>query len=1112
LEWYNLPSDANYDAVLGLPDWPKFGLAITGIQRPYEEDLGDEEEDELRHYLDCGDHDEFKQEREVWLKETAHLWALNEKIPYGNHCTLEGALVDIDVGDARPIYVRQYKLPETQIEVLRQWRDELLNFKIIELADDGCQWNNPLNVQDKKDPTGRKGTEFRPCLDARELNKVLVNAMKGEIPYIEDMHEFANGNVVHTSWDAWKCYYQFKLSDRTKPLTAFTIDGVQYQFRFAPMGITPFSFLIQKVIQRGLKEHPSAKNYLDDILSSDKTIEEHKSNCTKLLEWCNKHNLRLRKSKCHFFQTRILSVGRIVSKDRIAIDPLHRETITNWPRPKTGSQVAALLGFAGFVRKHIPHFAQLTSPLEKLKGRQKSTIDHLWTATEEQAFNNLVSAMAGAVSLFQPNWKERFYLATDASKVGGGAMLYQKGTDEKRIKIIAFWSKSWNQSQAKYSAPQREFLAAKLAMEYFRTYLYGRIFTLVTDCRGIIFMLSKKDPSPMLQRYITAMRDYLFTLEHLPGIRNVIPDVLSRRFEGFTDKETGLNAITRSKAKRVRFADSPSLGIDNAMNHNDNGNYETDEIRKINTDNEYVVYNEKNENKKNNNENNENENIVNNEKNENNNNNNNNEYSDINETDCNHEILGDAQKTTDNQPLAGDRIELGIEMENPDDRLLNDGGTPEQRREIITLEHLTNHQGREATYKSLVDKGYHWKTMRSECGQIAKECLQCLRHNVEEHGFHPLTSIRTKLPMDHVAIDHYTMNIESNGFHAVLLIVDICTGFVFLRPVIDYTASEAMKACLDVFTLFGFPKAIQSDNGTAFIAELSKRFFDHVGVDKRTVTAYHPRANGAAEIRVKNAKHLTYKVLEGAITDWAFALPMINYWLNQRIQEKTGSTPFMYMFARRGNAFKDYRSETGALTMSEEELMKRYRAIKDIIFPGLAKRKNQKQDIIEERYNNKKRIVDTNYFPPGAMVMVEDPHRRNKHEPRYTGPYSVLRRTKGKSYVLLDHGKNELFPRDVAPSQMKLVSNTPIEDNEERFDIEAILNHRGRKGSYEYLVRWKGYGRESDSWEPAKQFDSPAMIEQYWKRRKGSGPKESDLRGHMNRRKTINQILYNGEF
>jgi hypothetical protein len=180
-----------------------FGLAITGIQRPDDDDDCDEPE-ELRHYLDCGDTDEFALDRQAWLDDTAGLWKINEDIPYGSHCLLEGAIVDVDVGDAKPVYIRQYKLPENQLEVLRKWRDKMLQCKVIELAEDGCQWNNPLNVQDKKDPTGRKGNEFRPCLDARELNKLLVNSMKGEIPFIEEMHAFVNGNVVHSSWDYWK--------------------------------------------------------------------------------------------------------------------------------------------------------------------------------------------------------------------------------------------------------------------------------------------------------------------------------------------------------------------------------------------------------------------------------------------------------------------------------------------------------------------------------------------------------------------------------------------------------------------------------------------------------------------------------------------------------------------------------------------------------------------------------------------------------------------------------------------------------------------------------------------------------------------------------------------
>ena len=68
---------------------------------------------------------------------------------------------------------------------------------------------------------------------------------------------------------------------------------------------------------------------------------------------------------------------------------------------------------------------------------KKKTVTDMWTDKEETAFQNIVTRMSNAVTLFQPNWGEKFYLATDASTVRGGGMLYQKGS-KGRIRIIGF--------------------------------------------------------------------------------------------------------------------------------------------------------------------------------------------------------------------------------------------------------------------------------------------------------------------------------------------------------------------------------------------------------------------------------------------------------------------------------------------------------------------------------------------------------------------------------------------------------------------------------------------------------------------------------------------------
>ena len=56
------------------------------------------------------------------------------------------------------------------------------------------------------------------------------------------------------------------------------------------------------------------------------------------------------------------------------------------------------------------------------------------------------------------------------------------------------------------------------------------------------------------------------------------------------------------------------------------------------------------------------------------------------------------------------------------------------------------------------------------------------------------------------------------------------------------------------------------------------------------------------------------------------------------------------------------------------------------------------------------------------------------------------------------HGPN--FPR---PSP-------DIENDEERWEIKTICNHRKRGTGYQYLVEWKGYDISEAMWEPATCF------------------------------------------
>jgi hypothetical protein len=130
--------------------------------------------------------------------------------------------------------------------------------------------------------------------------------------------------------------------------------------------------------------------------------------------------------------------------------------------------------------------------------------------------------------------------------------------------------------------------------------------------------------------------------------------------------------------------------------------------------------------------------------------------------------------------------------------------------------------------------------------------------------------------------------------------------------------------------------------------------------------------------------------------------------------------------------------------------------------------------------NKQRRLITSSTFPVGSIVMVVDPHRANKFEAKYLGPYTVKRRTRNGNYVLQDETGDEL-ERRLPPDQMKLVSKKPrdIDLQNNVYEVERIENHRGSAGNYEYLTKWKNYREKT--WEPQENFKDTALISDYWK-------------------------------
>ena len=74
--------------------------------------------------------------------------------------------------------------------------------------------------------------------------------------------------------------------------------------------------------------------YLDDILVFTATLEEHQCIIREVLACLCHNNLYLRPKKCKYDRTTIEYLGLMISKGKIAMDPVKVKAVRNWPIPR----------------------------------------------------------------------------------------------------------------------------------------------------------------------------------------------------------------------------------------------------------------------------------------------------------------------------------------------------------------------------------------------------------------------------------------------------------------------------------------------------------------------------------------------------------------------------------------------------------------------------------------------------------------------------------------------------------------------------------------------------------------------------------------------------------
>lgn len=204
-------------------------------------------------------------------------------------------------------------------------------------------------------------------------------------------------------------------------------------------------------------------------------------------------------------------------------NPKKVEVIRNYPRPATVKQIQSFLGICNYFRRYVRNFAKLAKPLTFLLKKEQPFI---WTGDQQKAFESLKNSLAEMTLLSFIREGEMIYCTVDSSSFALGALLSCGELPNDRP--IAFFSKTLNEAQRRYSTIERELLAIVEAVKAFRVYLYGRFFILYSDHRPLCYIFSMKDCSSRLFRQKLELMDYNFKILYKPGAQNHVADALSR--------------------------------------------------------------------------------------------------------------------------------------------------------------------------------------------------------------------------------------------------------------------------------------------------------------------------------------------------------------------------------------------------------------------------------------------------------------------------------------------------------------------------------------------------------------------------------------------------------
>lgn len=436
-------------------------------------------------------------------------------------CTQQPVHIDLK-NEAQPVFLKSRAVPFALRDDVAAEIDRLVKQGVWEPVQSST-WATPIVVVRK-----RNGS-VRLCGDYRSTVNKAVQSSVYPLPTTDEMLATLGPSKIFTKLDLAQAYQQLVVDDASADvLTVNTMKGL-FKVRRLPFGISVAPWLFQRTMDTLLAGVSGVKCYLDDILISGETPEQHAERLEAVLTRLQNARLRVNKEKCEFRKSSIEFLGHVIDATGIHPSTSKVDAILNAPTPSSKKELQSFLGLINFYSRFLKGKAEVAEPLHRLLDKDSAWS---WNSQHDRAFVALKNLLSSEAVLISYDPKQTIVLSCDASPVGIGAVLAHREQDGTE-RPIAYASKTLGSSERKYAQIDKEGLAIVYGVKKFHQYLAGRNFIVTTDHQPLLglFNREKRIPevvSPRMLRWILLLAAYDYTLEYRPGPRNSNADALSR--------------------------------------------------------------------------------------------------------------------------------------------------------------------------------------------------------------------------------------------------------------------------------------------------------------------------------------------------------------------------------------------------------------------------------------------------------------------------------------------------------------------------------------------------------------------------------------------------------